>query len=864
MSEWLNDTEAPSVLWLIGGPGSGKTAIAGNIIAELDQQQRCGGSFVVNSANGFPHYIWRSIAFDLVSFNPVLKTAIHFNLVDETGPKVDTSEVLPSFDRLIVDPLTKSIDQLTKHPVILLDGIGHCDRRTYPDDWTAFLDTIGRWSELTPKVKLIVTSRGDEEIARAFKDQSIKRLELPTGVNVDDATNSDVRRYLEHRFREIRRVNQLPSTWPRPDQIRKIEAHSAGLFTWAQAAMDSIQSNSDDYHKQLSSVVSAGLRHRYDSVDMLYQQVLSKSFPNSDQPIDGFHRTIGALALEKAPLTLEDFQELFEDGYHSLSSSAIHIKLSSVISIDEHKRVSLRHHSFAEYLMDRKRCTKQHFFIDRIRANTNVTIACLKLMLHERNGLRFNTCGLESSHLANKDVPNIEDLVSKHIPSSLSYACRYWADHLRDLHDMSERRDVELVNLLRIFLRTRFLFWLEVLSLVNAVESAARALLFTAEWLEVNISFSYQLLQTNSHTSKQTSDKELASFAKDASRFVLISRDPIRESTPHIYLSALAFAPSDLRVSKQYRPQFQGLLDVKGRQSDHSPALRLAWWPHDQNGVLAVAISADSKRIYSGQADGSVRVWDSTTGDCIRTMGDDSDSIVSIDISSSGKRLVSGCRDGSVRVWEVDSGILLYGPMEESSDALLSVAISSDGSRVAAGSTDSNVRLWTLEAAHTTYKILEGHTDYVRSVAFSPDGKKIATASDDRSIRMWSTETGRIILEPFTGHTDYVRAVAWSPDGRLVASGSDDYSVRMWDPLTGNPVGQPMTAHTGYVVSVAFDSESNRILSGSMDCTIRLCRRRLLSLLPMTPLSGCGTSMLYGAPLISRGYIIFNPSKTVG
>ena len=207
MSEWLNDTEAPSVLWLIGGPGSGKTAIAGNIIAELDQQQRCGGSFVVNSANGFPHYIWRSIAFDLVSFNPVLKTAIHFNLVDETGPKVDTSEVLPSFDRLIVDPLTKSIDQLTKHPVILLDGIGHCDRRTYPDDWTAFLDTIGRWSELTPKVKLIVTSRGDEEIARAFKDQSIKRLELPTGVNVDDATNSDVRRYLEHRFREIRRVN---------------------------------------------------------------------------------------------------------------------------------------------------------------------------------------------------------------------------------------------------------------------------------------------------------------------------------------------------------------------------------------------------------------------------------------------------------------------------------------------------------------------------------------------------------------------------------------------------------------------------------------------------------------------------------
>ena len=61
----------------------------------------------------------------------------------------------------------------------------------------------------------------------------------------------------------------------------------------------------------------------------------------------------------------------------------------------------------------------------------------------------------------------------------LEYACRSWYKHLITIQDYV----VGVVSALQIFLEQKFLFWLEVLSVLGAVGDAACALNATTEWL---------------------------------------------------------------------------------------------------------------------------------------------------------------------------------------------------------------------------------------------------------------------------------------------------------------------------------------------------------------------------------------------
>jgi WD40 repeat protein len=68
-----------------------------------------------------------------------------------------------------------------------------------------------------------------------------------------------------------------------------------------------------------------------------------------------------------------------------------------------------------------------------------------------------------------------------------------------------------------------------------------------------------------------------------------------------------------------------------------------------------VAWSADGKRIVSGSADGTVRIWDAQTGQPLgQPLQGHEASVLSVAWSADGKRIVSGSDDRTVRIWEGD------------------------------------------------------------------------------------------------------------------------------------------------------------------------------------------------------------------
>ncbi len=69
-------------------------------------------------------------------------------------------------------------------------------------------------------------------------------------------------------------------------------------------------------------------------------------------------------------------------------------------------------------------------------------------------------------------------------------------------------------------------------------------------------------------------------------------------------------------------------------------------------GVLSVTYSPDGKKLASGSADGTVRIWDVGRGECERTLTGHTSYVYSVTYSPDGKKLASGSYDGTVRIWE--------------------------------------------------------------------------------------------------------------------------------------------------------------------------------------------------------------------
>src|SRR6202050_1399094 len=97
---------------------------------------------------------------------------------------------------------------------------------------------------------------------------------------------------------------------------------------------------------------------------------------------------------------------------------------------------------------------------------------------------------------------------------------------------------------------------------------------------------------------RQNNDGAIASFAKDAMKFVSVFGFPISQSAPHIYLSALPFTPKTSWVAKHYLPLFPKTLHLKTGKADDWPVIVGILEGH-MGLVSAAAFSQDGKCIVS-------------------------------------------------------------------------------------------------------------------------------------------------------------------------------------------------------------------------------------------------------------------------
>ncbi len=128
------------------------------------------------------------------------------------------------------------------------------------------------------------------------------------------------------------------------------------------------------------------------------------------------------------------------------------------------------------------------------------------------------------------------------------------------------------------------------------------------------------------------------------------------KSAPHVYLSALPFAPTGSLVAAHYSSSFPRIFCVERGRLSHWPASELVI-STGGGYVYSVALSPDGQRIVSGSRDRTIRVWDATTGETAAgPFTGHTDSVWSVVFSPDGQRIISGSYDGTIRVWNATTG----------------------------------------------------------------------------------------------------------------------------------------------------------------------------------------------------------------
>ncbi|KAJ5344562.1 hypothetical protein N7452_002566 [Penicillium brevicompactum] len=185
----------------------------------------------------------------------------------------------------------------------------------------------------------------------------------------------------------------------------------------------------------------------------------------------------------------------------------------------------------------------------------------------------------------------------------------------------------------------------------------------------------------------------------------------------------------------------------------------------------------------------------------------------------SGNLLVSASRDMTLRIWDVTTGYCVK-TMQGHEDWVRDVVPSTDGRFLFSGGDDRVPRLWDISSGETKATFL-GHEHYIECVAFAPatsypylaplaglkktpsassSAEFVATGSRDKTIRLWDTRGN--CIKTLIGHGNWVRAMVFHPGGKYLLSVSDDQTIRCWDLTQEAKCVRTVHAHSHFISSL--------------------------------------------------------------
>jgi len=486
IEHWTRDFDKPPVYWLNGLAGTGKSTIAQTIAERVFAGGRLGASFFCSrdfEDRSNLHFIFPTLAVQLARRYTKFRS-IFVPLV-QSDPGIIHESLCDQMEKLIVRPLVKS----GISTVMVIDALDECKD---DEPASAILSVLGQLVSEIRGVKFFVTGRPEPRIRVGFRLPPLARATDVFILHEVDSSqvNSDIRLFFSHRFLELKSQRQGLGDWPTKEQLDLLCKRAAGLFVYAVATFRFIRRQNGNPRKRLDLLLQSPENTAHEgktefkpktTLDLLYLSILEEAF-GGDEPEDDLkvRSVLGAVILAANPLSPSTIATLLDldtgDVFPLLSS------VHSLLTLQQDTNLPVRpfHKSFPDFIIDPTRCTNARFHVPPPDYHSELAIGCLELMNRrlQKNMFKF------LDGLANDEAGDLRKRAEGNIDRGLRYACESWHKHLIDAK-IAPTRTAKIIFVLNRFLEKKFLFWLEVLSILGTLRDAVDALEVTAKWLEV-------------------------------------------------------------------------------------------------------------------------------------------------------------------------------------------------------------------------------------------------------------------------------------------------------------------------------------------------------------------------------------------
>jgi eukaryotic-like serine/threonine-protein kinase len=255
---------------------------------------------------------------------------------------------------------------------------------------------------------------------------------------------------------------------------------------------------------------------------------------------------------------------------------------------------------------------------------------------------------------------------------------------------------------------------------------------------------------------------------------------------------------------------------------DATTGRRVQILPGHAGGVFRLAYRPPDGRYLAstGVNDGKVRVWDTSTGEEVFTCTHGHRAVLGVTYSPDGRQLASSSWDKTVVIWDAASGQPIRTLVRHTHELGVLAFRPPDGHQLAVAAFDNTVGLWDVTTGQSVH-IFNGASGFNTIIAFSPDGRRLAAGGgNNRIVTVWDVTNG-LEIWAIHGQTDTLPVVAFSPDGRLLASAGVDQAVRIWDAATGQAI-RTLRGHRAMLGSVTFSPDSRQLASAGNDAIVKV------------------------------------------
>lgn len=457
---WIAEEKPTAqIFWLQDVAGTGKSTIAATVADHCLNNGQLAGRFFFSpnsEATSNLKIFCETVAKDMAAQIPSIRLALENAINDSQSVKAPFHQ---KFRKFLIDPLSEADEPV----VFVFDALDNCDvigHRTLIQFLLKHLPSI-------PMTKVFLTSRPLSSIRILLESSP-----LVTGHDIqlyspyEPISNPDITIYVNQHY-NFHYLTQ--------DQRTSLVARSKGLFLWAATASRLFQGS-----RQYDELLSMLLGPEYGGdMDMLYLGILKRARIDR-RAHRNFMNVLQIIVTAVEPLSISTIEVYLPR--NRLVNTFIQDLCSVVKDGDPHRPIHVIHPTFREFLTQSARANG--FLVEPFPSHSLLAMACLTCLLDQ---LRYDIAGLhkprtQPPYYNYKTRGVVETKLQRSLFDAILYASKHWAFHVIKSVD-----DPEVTKALRRFLDTKFLNWMEFLSLCQLVTQGLGGLLSLSEFVQNSV-----------------------------------------------------------------------------------------------------------------------------------------------------------------------------------------------------------------------------------------------------------------------------------------------------------------------------------------------------------------------------------------